>query len=313
MCGELDVTSVMKGLVMILILSVTVDAQGFTSSCEPIVKLRKNTLYRTSSKRLLNISCPVVFCKEIPVIKWTKIDETNKMVPVEPTNQIITQEEFKIGFNHVIAYLIFKNISADDDGLYRCGISVSNFSLESHSINVTVSDSFMDSADGITASSLVTAPKHQPSFPDHASYIFICLGILGLVGIVMSVSFLFIFGCSRRSKTCKKKVRHTNALADSTLQCVTSCQTPPSSNISEFHECPSAQKMSKQRLTNHNASMDLLQSDQDSLYPANNRNSGGCSQQIVYATLEHLTPREPSALRQPSREDLTEYAAIRIS
>lgn len=108
------------------------------ASCVAEIKIRKNTVYTASSASMLNISCPVTYCKEIPVVEWIKIDDTSKFIHISGTNQVtITQEQ--AGLKDIVSYLSFRNISTDDNGIYRCMISKSAFSLESHNINVNVS------------------------------------------------------------------------------------------------------------------------------------------------------------------------------
>lgn len=80
----------------------------------------------------------MTYCKDTPVVRWFKIEDTNKYTHIIGTNQVNITQEPK-GLNGIISCLSFRNISTDDTGVYRCMISTSNFSSESHNINVNVS------------------------------------------------------------------------------------------------------------------------------------------------------------------------------
>ncbi|KAF5899303.1 B- and T-lymphocyte attenuator-like, partial [Clarias magur] len=169
------------------------------ASCVPEIKVRKNTVYSASRERLLNISCPVTYCAEVPTVAWMKIDETSKYIPINETNHLtITQE--RTGLKNIISYLSFRNISTHNNGVYRCKIFSTNFSLESHNININVSDS-----------SYLTSANNSTGFSETKSdvswllYVFICLGILGLVVTVMLISFLCINICSRNANSRRNK------------------------------------------------------------------------------------------------------------
>ncbi|XP_053353233.1 B- and T-lymphocyte attenuator-like isoform X2 [Clarias gariepinus] len=165
--------SVFISLLLAFTFFVTVNAQGPVASCVPEIKVRKNTVYESSRERRLNIPCPVTYCAEVPAVAWMKMDETSKYIPITETNHVsITQEE--TGLKNIISYLSFRDISTHSNGVYRCKIFTGNFSLESHNININVS---------------------VPSYPTESDvswilYVFICLGIFGLVVMVMLISFL---------------------------------------------------------------------------------------------------------------------------
>ncbi|KAI5106844.1 hypothetical protein C0J45_2482 [Silurus meridionalis] len=124
---------------VVFVLVLLVDAQDPVDSCVSNINLRKNTVYVVSSGSMLNISCPVSYCKDVPTVKWIKID-TNNFIVISETNQItITQIQKEP--KTIISYLSIRNVSKIEQGFYRCMISYSNFSSESHNIIVNVSGS----------------------------------------------------------------------------------------------------------------------------------------------------------------------------
>lgn len=78
------------------------------------------------------------YCKEIPAVKWIKINDTNHFMLISETNHVIITQEQTVP-EKTVSYLSFKNISRGDIGIYRCMISTPAYSLESHNINVNVS------------------------------------------------------------------------------------------------------------------------------------------------------------------------------
>ncbi|XP_053353231.1 B- and T-lymphocyte attenuator-like [Clarias gariepinus] len=289
---------VVKSTLLVFILVVPVHTQGPVASCVPEIKVRKNTVYESSRERRLNIPCPVTYCAAVPAVAWMKIDETSKYIPINETNHVsITQEE--TGLKNIISYLSFRDISTHSNGVYRCKIFTGNFSLESHNININVSDSSYLSANNSTGFS---ETKSDVSW---LLYAFICLGILGLVVTVMMISFLCINICSRKAYS----RRHKNA-----VPCLKPRSAPTSGKSQEIPE---------EQNNIYDVPTDDVHSELDSWHAQNDqectsdmrngyRSSDG-SQQIVYATLQHPTARGPPATRHQSREHLSEYASIRIS
>ncbi|KAF7709210.1 B- and T-lymphocyte attenuator-like [Silurus meridionalis] len=174
---------------VVFVLVLLVDAQDPVDSCVSNINLRKNTVYVVSSGSMLNISCPVSYCKDVPTVKWIKIDHTNNFIVISETNQItITQIQKEP--KTIISYLSIRNVSKIEQGFYRCMISYSNFSSESHNIIVNVSEKETKAGIGV-----------QATYISWFLYIFICVGILSLVMVVMLSSLLCINQCSRKSNS----------------------------------------------------------------------------------------------------------------
>ncbi|XP_060784877.1 B- and T-lymphocyte attenuator-like [Neoarius graeffei] len=291
--------SVVSGILVCFIHPLPVHTQGQDGSCVPEIKVRKNTVHTASREHQLNIMCPVTYCKESPVFKWYKIGAENKYTDIIGSNQVKIAQE-PTGLNGIISYLSFENISTDDTGVYRCMISTSNFSSESHNIKVNVSDS----SDHANANNTSGIPG-KVSDVRWLLYVFICLGIPVLVLIVMLISFLCINRCSRKANS----RRHKNAtfspkpLSTTTTRGKTQ-EFPKEEN--NLYDAPSDDL--------HSETL-YIQNDQEctpDTWNGNSRGDGNGLRQIVYATLQHPTPREPPAVRHQSREQLSEYASIRI-
>ncbi|XP_027018350.2 B- and T-lymphocyte attenuator [Tachysurus fulvidraco] len=288
--------SVVISILVVFILIVPADTQDSVTSCVPEIKLRKNTFYTASIEHQLNISCPVTYCNETPVVEWIKIgDIGNMFVHIKETNQVTVTKE-QTGLKEIISYLHFRNFVPDDSGIYRCKVTTSGFSLESHNININVSD-----PPGYTSINSTTAPEKEKETDDRRLlYVFIFLGTLGLVLFVMLFSFLCINQYSRNNHRRKN------------------CPRPASTTTSG-----KSQEIPEEQNNIYDATTDELNSEQNSLCIENNqkctavmeqgnRNSSDGSEQIVYATLQHPTPSGPSAVRHQSRDQLSEYASIRI-
>ncbi|KAK2849761.1 hypothetical protein Q7C36_008544 [Tachysurus vachellii] len=278
---------------VVFILIELADAQDSVTSCVPEIKLRKNTLYTASKENKLNISCPVTYCNEIPVVEWIKIGDMDIFMHIKETNQVTITEE-QTGLKEIISYLSFRNFVPGDIGIYRCKVTTSGFSSESHNINVNVSDSA-----GYTSINSTTVPQKEKETDDRRLlYVFICLGTLGLVLFVMLISFLCINQCEF----------DTYAL---------NCPRPASTTTSG-----KSQEIPEEQNNIYDATTDELHSELNSLCTENNQNctpvtrnrnrSSDGSEQIVYATLQHPTPSGPSAVHHQSRDQLSEYASIRI-
>ncbi|XP_017568965.1 B- and T-lymphocyte attenuator-like [Pygocentrus nattereri] len=296
----LDMTSVLNGVLLALILLGSVDAQGSTGLCVPAVRVRKSTVYRGSSKSPLRVPCPVSYCEQIPTVRWSRLDDSDQWIPVSETDQVtVTQDHPTAGEKEIISYLSFKNVSVQDGGIYRCVAAGSNSTSQSHNINVSISDTNLDTVNGINSTS---ATEKKGTMFTWVPYIMICSGILGLFTLVMLISFLSLHGsiCSRKAK--KQRT-----------------QVPPCPNILKYNGHVHSQEKPEQRKKVFDTSKETLEPDMPSQHPVMDqkstlsRSSGEQGpQQIVYATLEHLTPRETSLISLPSREQLSEYASIRI-
>ncbi|XP_022535719.2 B- and T-lymphocyte attenuator [Astyanax mexicanus] len=280
----------LNNLILVLVLFGSADAQD---GCAPEVRVQKNTVLTVSSKKP-NISCPVRYCVEIPAIKWFRVITSNKTyyLPVNETDQItITQERSTAHKKEIISYLTFKRISISDAGFYRCVASESGFISESHNINVSVSETVSQRDNKTNASADLEKPGDFGWMP----YIIICSGIIGLVTVVLVIFFLSVDGCK-----CSRKDNNQRT------------QVPPSPNVSKSDgHCRGKEKSERKNV--YKSSAETLQLDIPSSSSARDQQENTPQQQIVYATLDHLAPRVPPAVHHFSREQHSEYAAIRYT
>ncbi|KAL7882119.1 hypothetical protein AOLI_G00089680 [Acnodon oligacanthus] len=187
-------------VIVALGLFVNVDAQGSAGLCVPAVRVRKNTVYRGSSKSPLRVPCPVTYCEQIPTVRWFRIKDTDTSIPVSETDRVtVTQDRPTADEKEIISYLSFKSLSDQDDGIYRCVAVGSTGTSQSHNINVSVSEGNLLC---VTVSPTLSEGKATVSW---MSYIIICSGVFGLV-TVMFIIFLSLHG-----RTCSRKpIKQTN-------------------------------------------------------------------------------------------------------
>lgn len=115
---------------------VHVFVSDLSDSCEVVLMVRRGTTWGVAPRQSLTVSCPVKHCGESLRISWCKIfgitcETINSSENVE-IRQIHTEDE-------EISQLIFKQVSTDDDGLYRCELMGQTSESVSHSINISVS------------------------------------------------------------------------------------------------------------------------------------------------------------------------------
>ncbi|XP_066497325.1 B- and T-lymphocyte attenuator-like [Hoplias malabaricus] len=292
---SVEMASGINVFLMALVLIGTIDAQGSADRfCAPTINVRKNTSVRGLTKSPLNISCPVRYCEEIPAVKWFKLDEANNRIPVNETDLITTTHSQTTEEKVFISYLNFRSVSDHDEGFYRCVASYLGSSSSSHTINVLINGS---------ANSTVNDSKSGGEPLSWLPYIIICMGIFSLVTVVMLVTFLSLHGC-----ICSRKCNNHRTG-------VPASPSPPKyDGHVHIQEEPELQKNIADSSTvtlQHN-----FTSQCPTMYHDNTQTQSHHErepQQIVYATLEHLTPREAPAFNIRSREQLSEYASIRMN
>ncbi|KAJ8004150.1 hypothetical protein DPEC_G00155780, partial [Dallia pectoralis] len=121
--------SILAGL---LLLGVHGNDDG--SQCYSELRVKRNTVQKASPGENVEINCTVTLCPNSPPspVLWRKVNELS-WDPVNRTDHI--EINVKKMNNSETSFLIFKNISRHDSGLYHCTIQTA----VSHSINVTVS------------------------------------------------------------------------------------------------------------------------------------------------------------------------------
>ncbi|XP_037395032.1 uncharacterized protein LOC119263587 [Pygocentrus nattereri] len=188
---------------------------GSTGLCVPAVRVRKSTVYKGSSKSPLRVPCPVSYCEQIPTVRWSRLD-SDQWIPVSETDQVtVTQDHSTAGEKEIISYLSFKNVSVQDGGLYRCVAAGSNSTSQSHNINVSISDTILETPTGkgnllcVTVSATLSVSKAIVSLKP---YIIICSGAFSLVTIMMFIMFLSVHGRTCSTKPFKQTNQYTTAV-----------------------------------------------------------------------------------------------------
>ncbi|XP_026104361.1 uncharacterized protein LOC113075922 isoform X2 [Carassius auratus] len=291
-------------MLVIFLLHVSTDAQG-PPKC-PLFKVQRGTVHKVFINKPLRISCNLLYCDEqILNVTWTK-EDLKEWIPVSEADQMSTSQNYSSSDPKMLSsYLTFTNMSKHHDGLYRCELKSSNFSIVSHYINVSVSDDMLEdempseteseTTDSISDSGLWWLP-----------YLFISLGIVILVAMITLISILFIngFKSSRRKKAHRPQVQYT---ATSFL---------PSSPSRSFLKREFSEESLQHSRDSNTCSLTLppgrsaLRVSDCSDDPFSNRRESRSSQ-VVYASLHHLAPS--SATPRQTREEFSEYASIRVS
>ncbi|XP_043088662.1 uncharacterized protein LOC122334823 isoform X2 [Puntigrus tetrazona] len=167
-------------ILMPVIVKSTTNGSG--TACIPLVRVPRNTVFLAPVTSELKINCSITLhgCHRNPRVSWCKIYGHN-CNPLNYSDNIRT--EWKNLTEHEgMAFLVFSDISMEDTGLYRC--KEGDMSI-SHAMNVTV-----------TLADLNTQLNNW-------YFLYISSGILGLVFIVIIVSFLYAIRHQGRKSTRK--------------------------------------------------------------------------------------------------------------
>lgn len=105
-------------------------------SCEVELVVQRATTLKVAPQQHVSLSCPVRHCGQSRNVTWCKqLDNCEPIISTESVE--ITEKDGHA--DELISYLTFKNISTDDDGLYRCHFKRHKEELISQAINVSVS------------------------------------------------------------------------------------------------------------------------------------------------------------------------------
>ncbi|XP_026074815.1 uncharacterized protein LOC113053758 isoform X2 [Carassius auratus] len=290
-------------MLVIFLLHVSTDAQG-PPKC-PLFKVQRGTVHKAFINKPLKISCNLLYCEEqILIVTWTK-EDLKEWIPVSEADQMSTSQNYSSSDPKMLSsYLTFTNMSKHHDGLYRCELKSSNFSIVSHYINVSVSDDMLE--DEMPSEKSETTDSISDSGLWWLPYLFISLGIVILVAMITLISILFIngFKSSRRKKAHRPQVQYT---ATSFL---------PSSPSRTFLKREFSEESQQHSRDSNTCSLTLppgrsaLRVSDCSDDPFSNRRESRSSQ-VVYASLHHLAPS--SSTPRQTREEFSEYASIRVS
>ncbi|XP_036947354.1 uncharacterized protein LOC119015469 isoform X1 [Acanthopagrus latus] len=183
---------------MSILAALLVHLEADSEDCEFEIRVRRNTVYKTSIGEELRINCTVIFCNNSPpTVSWFKLGQS--VVPVNvSSNSHIKIEWKKIDDSRGISFLVFKKILMSDSGEYQCqgGGSLG------HNINVSVSD--------VVDYNYVLEPheKIRPAFyPAFPHYAFRVVGIVALIIVVMIIYVASRSGCKVRGVCSERRSR----------------------------------------------------------------------------------------------------------
>lgn len=301
---------------VVFILHVSTDAQGAQGPAHqcPVFKVQRGTVHKACINKPFKISCHLKYCDNQTVnITWTK-EKLKGWISVSGTGQMSSSQNYSAP-DLLTSYLTFTNISKNHDGLYRCELQLPNSSTFSHYINISVADDSLGDEMSCTEKKENTERDNTDtsfdSKPWWMPYLFICMGVVIPVLILILIFILCIngFKTSRRRKTQRAQVQYT---ATSVL----SSPSPTALKRDEFVSVQYSEETQRPSRDSNTCSLPLPPvshlSDcvgDDSLF--NRRDNS--SSQVVYASLSHLTPTPSSTAPRPTREEFSEYAAIRVS
>ncbi|XP_016109296.1 uncharacterized protein [Sinocyclocheilus grahami] len=147
-------------------------------NCYSLVRVPRNTVFLAPVMSVLKINCTITLygCHRNPRVSWCKL-YGDVCTSLNYSNHL-RNEWTNITEHEGMTFLVFLNISMEDTGFYRC--KEGDMSI-GHAINVTVT----------VPTTVHTPPNDGLQWLWY--FVYICSGIVGLVFIVMIVSFLYIF------------------------------------------------------------------------------------------------------------------------
>ncbi|XP_018944152.2 B- and T-lymphocyte attenuator-like isoform X2 [Cyprinus carpio] len=174
---------IIQATILILIcVNVIGTTNGTEMNCVPLIRVPRNSVFRAPVMTKLKINCTITLdgCHRNPRVSWCKLNGSDCKA-LNYSHHIRTEWK-DIKKHEWMAFLIFLNISMEDTGLYRCKEGDTSVS---HAINVTVTGADDD-------------------LKWLGPYVYICSGV-GLVFIVMTVSFLYVIRHQGTKSTRKDK------------------------------------------------------------------------------------------------------------
>ncbi|KAF5894575.1 B- and T-lymphocyte attenuator-like, partial [Clarias magur] len=187
-------------VLMLVLFSLSADTRESGSDCIPFIRLPRNTAWRARVTDVLMINCTVVsesHCWENIAVTWCRIDDKNGCRPLIHSNHTSTEWR-SVSESERLSVLIFRKISVQDSGFYRCEIT-SPVASVSHSISVTVTDpvSTQITTAGSPAVTVPVTVKTPLSVEVQFSVIYISVFV---VAVVLTAPLIM----SRGGKKCQK-------------------------------------------------------------------------------------------------------------
>ncbi|KAF4075318.1 hypothetical protein AMELA_G00233110 [Ameiurus melas] len=186
--------------------------------CIPSIMVPRNTMWKVRVMDKLKINCTVdseSHCWKNINVSWCKIEDKSECRSLKHSDHITT-EWIRITENKGMLFLMFKNVSMQDDGLYRCEIK-STTPTVSHAINVTVTEYVPDCT---TDYKLVTQENNTTNSSNPIVenkewllfYVYICSGI-GVLLLIVVVVCVTVFRSRGQKKFIKEKIHENQSTA----------------------------------------------------------------------------------------------------
>ncbi|XP_042572420.1 uncharacterized protein LOC109105031 isoform X2 [Cyprinus carpio] len=193
---------ILATIVILMCVTASGTMDGSEMNCHSVVRVPRNTVFLAPVRSVLKINCTITLdgCHRNPRVSWCKRygDDCKSL---NYSNHITTEWK-NITEHQGMAFLVFLNISMEDAGFYRC--KESDMSI-GHVINVTVTADNKNEEFSPTPNNTIHDLNTPPNDGLQRLWysVYICSGIVGLVFIVMIVSFLYIFRRQGRKSTRK--------------------------------------------------------------------------------------------------------------
>ncbi|XP_059410249.1 uncharacterized protein LOC132143758 [Carassius carassius] len=197
---------ILATIVILMCVTASSTKNGSEMNCRSLIRVPRNTVFLAPVMSVLKINCSVTLhgCQRKPRVSWCKLfGEDCKAL--NDSNHIRTEWK-NITEQEGMAFLVFLNISMEDAGFYRC--KEGDMSI-GHAINVTVTADNMNEEFSLTHNNTIPTTVHDLNTPPNDGlqwfwyFVYICSGIVGLVFIVMIISFLYI--CRRQGRKSPRK------------------------------------------------------------------------------------------------------------
>ncbi|XP_024860403.2 B- and T-lymphocyte attenuator isoform X1 [Kryptolebias marmoratus] len=313
---EIKMLNLIEKLILCFIAFVCIcGGEDPSSSCDLFVEVKRGTTHRVVPGQSLTVSCPLKHCGQPLNVTWCKIFNTTSC------EQVLKLENVEIRQNYekdeLISFLSFKQVSMDNDGLYRCELMGNEPSVVGHSINISVSD-LNHGADNADNKAAVVTAVSQGGVDDidgtnysWLPYFIICVTILLLVITLTTLTLLCFFG-RKRTWTCsyaRQEKISTQAIPNTPK---TSARTSPAlqthlSVLNDIYCSNSAET------TTTTSSVPSLPADNQPPV-ATTAAEGQAANSSVYAVINHQQSRTSSRKQSAIYEkvDDLQYAAVNL-
>ncbi|KAG7503395.1 B-and T-lymphocyte attenuator-like [Solea senegalensis] len=190
---------------------INISVPGVFPRCEVATMVQRGTTVVTIPQQSVTVSCPVVHCGKSLIVTWCKLSNTGRCQQIGNTENVEIQQDSHLK-DKLISNLTFKQISAGDDGLYRCELHglANGESRVSHHINISVS-----------AASLSQAVDESASWHP---YFYICGGVAVLVFTLTALTLQQFY---RRKQPTYKPTKKQDKYILNDICSPSAAQTPP--------------------------------------------------------------------------------------